>query len=261
MGARLDQHFLVDEGARDAIISATRLEPGDQVIEIGPGRGFLTAALLSRAAEVTAVELDDWYAESAARRLGSPANLRLIHQDFLKLDLSELGEGPFKFAANLPYSVATPILQKILDWPRWTSAVLMFQKEVARRIAAGLGSADYGLLTLSVWLKAEAELVLELPPECFSPPPKVDSAVVRLTRRPRPLLEPAEEKAFFRLAKAAFGQRRKMAAGVLAGTLKLPRAEVEEAFRRCGIAPDCRPQQIPPEGFLRLAERQRLGAR
>lgn len=254
MGARLDQHFLIDEKARDSILAAARLEPGERVVEIGPGRGFLTQALLTRAAEVTAVELDDWYAGSAMERLRRPANLKLIHEDFLKLDLFSLGEGPYKFVANLPYSVATPILQKILDWPRWSSAVLMFQKEVARRIAAGPGSADYGLLTLSVWLKAEAELVLELPPECFSPPPKVDSAVVRLTRRPRPLLEPAGEKNFFRLAKAAFGQRRKMAAGVLAGALGLPRERVLEAFQYCEIPPEARPQQIPPEGFLRLSE-------
>jgi 16S rRNA (adenine1518-N6/adenine1519-N6)-dimethyltransferase len=254
VGARLGQHFLIDEGVRDAIVAAARIEPGDRLIEIGPGRGFLTRALLARAREVTAVELDDWYAESAADRLQSPPNLRLIHADFLKLDLSELGEGPFKFVANLPYSVATPILQKILDWPRWTSAVLMFQKEVAERVAAAPGSGRYGLLALSVRLKAEAELVVEAPRQCFSPPPKVSSAVVRLLRLPRPLAAADREQAFFRLAKAVFSQRRKMAAGVLAGALRLPRARVVEAFSRCSIPADARPEQIPLEGFLKLAE-------
>lgn len=254
MGARLDQHFLVDEGVRDAIVAAARVRACDRVLEIGPGRGILTAPLLALAAHVTVVEMDDRLAESAMERLKSPKNLTVIHRDFLKLDLGELGEGPFTVVSNLPYSVGAPILQKLLSWPHWTSAVLMFQKEVAERLIARPGTGDYGLLTLSVQLKASVELVLEARPTCFAPPPKVSSAVVRLTRLPQPLLSPQKEEAFFKLARLAFSQRRKMAAGVLAGGLRRPRAEIADVLKKCGIPEDSRPERISMEAFLRLLE-------
>ncbi len=251
MGARLGQHFLTDESARDVIVAAACLEAGGRVLEIGPGRGMLTGALLSAAKMVTAVEMDERLAGSLPERLGSPANLRVVRADFLTLDLAELGDGPFTVVANLPYAVATPILQKLLLWARWERAVLMFQKEVAQRIAAASGGR-FGLLTLSVLLRAEPELILEVPRESFSPRPEVASAVVRLTRRREPLLSGTEEEAFFRVAKAAFAQRRKMAAGPVAGAFGLPREKVAAAFERCGLKPTCRAEEIPLAAWLRL---------
>ncbi len=254
MGARLDQHYLVDSAARDAIAAAADIAPTDRVLEIGPGRGILTKALLPAAA-VVAVELDDLLAAQIAAALSNPPNLRVVNADFLRFELGSLGPGPWKVAANLPYAVATPILQRILAWPEWTVAVLMFQKEVADRIAAPPGGADYGLLTLSVAIHATAEFVVELSPESFRPRPRVASAAVRLARRPQPLVPPEEQKQFFRVARAAFSQRRKMALGVLASSLGLGRERVAEAFAAEGIAPAARAETIALEGWRGLARR------
>jgi 16S rRNA (adenine1518-N6/adenine1519-N6)-dimethyltransferase len=253
MGARLDQHYLVDTNLRDAIAAAAQISPGDNVLEIGPGRGILTQALLPGARTVVAVELDELLAAHLSTTLGSPPNLRVVNADFLDFELEPLGPGPWKIAANLPYAVGTPILQRILPWPYWNTAVLMFQKEVAERIAARPGCADYGLLTLSVAIHAEADLILEASRESFRPRPKVASAVVLLRRRPEPLVPAIEQAAFFRVAKAAFGQRRKMALGVLSRSLGLERERVAGAFAALGIAPSARAEEITLELWRGLA--------
>ncbi|MBI5240477.1 MAG: ribosomal RNA small subunit methyltransferase A [Elusimicrobia bacterium] len=254
MGARLDQHYLVDTAVRDAIAAAADIGPADSVLEIGPGRGILTSALVGRAGAVVAVELDELLAAQLSAALGSPGNLRVVNADFLEFDLEPLGPGPWKIAANLPYAVGTPILQRLLPWPRWSTAVLMFQKEVAERIAARPGGADYGLLTLSVMVHAEAELLLEVSRESFRPRPKVASSVVVVRRRPQPLVPAAEQAGFFRVAKAAFGQRRKMALGVLSRSLGLERARLEGAFAELGIAPSARAEEIPFDLWRALAK-------
>jgi len=253
MGARLDQHYLVDTKVRDAIAAAADLKPSDSVLEIGPGRGILTSALVPRARSVVAVELDELLAAQLSPALHGPANLRVVNADFLEFELESLGPGPWKVAANLPYAVATPILQRILPWPRWSTAVLMFQKEVAERIAARPGGADFGLLTLSVAIHAEAEFLFEVSRESFRPRPKVASAVVSFKRRSEPLVPAAEQAAFFRVAKAAFSQRRKMALGVLSRGLGLERDKVAAAFAELGIAPAARAEEIPFELWRGLA--------
>jgi 16S rRNA (adenine1518-N6/adenine1519-N6)-dimethyltransferase len=175
------------------------------------------------------------------------------NEDFLRFDLSTLAKGPWLVAGNLPYAVGTPILQKILLWDGWTTATLMFQKEVALRIVSGTGGPDYGLLGLSVRARADAELALELPPSAFRPRPQVDSAVVLLRRLPTPRVAPEHEKKFWRLAKAAFEQRRKMAASVLSKALQIPRPDVEAAFAAAGVAASARPEEIPFEAWAALA--------
>ena len=252
--ARLGQHFLTDRGAQADIVRAAGVEPGDLVLEIGPGRGALTGPLLAAGARVTAVETDAGFAAALPGLLKSPQGLSVVHEDFLRLDLSSLGPGPWKVAGNLPYAVGTPILQKILLWDRWTTAALMFQKEVALRIVAGGGGPDYGLLGLSVRIRADAELALELGPESFRPRPKVDSAVVLLRRLAAPRVPPEDERAFWRLAKAAFGQRRKMAAGVIAHAISKPRSEVESALAAAGVPAAARPEEIPFEAWAALAK-------
>ena len=250
--ARLGQHFLIDETIRDAIVSAAVLAEGERVLEIGPGTGFLTGGLLAAGASLTAVEMDERLAAGLGERWGSEPRLRLIRADFLTLVLADLGEGPFKIVANLPYSVAGPILQRILSWPHWTGAVLMFQKEVAERITASHGGPDFGLLTLSAAIFAEAELVLDVPRECFSPRPKIASAVVRFRRRAQPLVSSEKQSAFFKIARAAFTQRRKMAANPLSRALGLPREKVVAALRRCGVESSARAENIPVEAWLKL---------
>ncbi|MBI5630149.1 MAG: ribosomal RNA small subunit methyltransferase A [Elusimicrobia bacterium] len=254
MPARLGQHFLVREDVRDAIVSAAGLRPGEKVLEIGPGRGILTRGLLSAGAEVTAVEMDERLGENLVSVLGAETRLRLIQRDFLKLPLQSLGQGPFKIVANLPYAVATPILQKILPWPLWTQAILMFQKEVGERLAAGPGSGKYGLLTLSAWVYAEVEMVLDVPRECFSPKPKVESAVLRLTRRAEPEVAADKQKSFFKTARAAFEQRRKMASGPIARALGISREQVISALGGLGIGSSARAEEIAPESYRALSE-------
>jgi 16S rRNA (adenine1518-N6/adenine1519-N6)-dimethyltransferase len=252
MKAKLGQHFLKDPEALSAIVSAAGVAAGDAVLEIGPGRGALTKPLLDAGARVTAVELDDALAAGLSARFPGAA-LTVVNEDFLRLDLASLGPGPWRVAGNLPYAVATPILQKLLLWERWTTAALMFQKEVALRAVAGPGGADYGLLALSVRNRADADVVLDLPPGAFTPRPKVDSAVVALQRRASPRVAPDDEAMFWRLARAAFGQRRKMAAGVVASALSRPRAEIEAAFAAAGVAPEARAERVPLEAWAALA--------
>lgn len=254
MGARLGQHLLRDEGARDAVASLVAARPGDKVLEIGPGRGALTGRLAATGAAVTAVELDDLLAQKLPGMIGSPANLAVLNEDFLRLDLKTLGAGPYLVAGNLPYAVGTPILQKLLLWDGWTRAVLMFQKEVALRVCARPGGADYGLLALSVLARADAEYALDVTKEKFMPPPKVDSGVVVLTRLETPRLPAADERSFWRLAKIAFEQRRKMAAGVLAKGLGLKRADVDAAFAAAGVPLDARPETVPFTAWCALAK-------
>lgn len=243
MGAKLGQHFLRDEAAVAAIVSACGT---GKVLEIGPGKGALTLPLLAAGATVTAVEKDDKLAERLSPRL------TIVNEDFLRFDLASLGPGPWRVVGNLPYAVATPILQKLLLWDGWDEAVLMFQKEVAERVCAPVGGADYGLLRLSVLLRAEAELMLELPPSAFLPPPKVHSAVVRVRRLPAPRLKPDEERAFWRPVKAAFAQRRKTAAKTIAATLGVSKESVEARLEKLGLRRDARPETIPFEAWLAL---------
>jgi 16S rRNA (adenine1518-N6/adenine1519-N6)-dimethyltransferase len=250
--AKLGQHFLTDQGALDDIVRASGAGPGDLVLEIGPGRGALTKPLLAAGARVTAVEADASLAAALPSALKSP-DLTVHQDDFLRFDLASLGEGPWLVVGNLPYAVGTPILQKVLLWDRWTTATLMFQKEVALRVVAGTGGPDYGLLALSVRARADADLALELPPEAFRPRPKVDSAVVNLRRLRSPRVPAGDEGMFWRLARTAFAQRRKMAASVLAKALVRPRAEVEAAFSAAGIAASARPGEIPFEAWAALA--------
>jgi 16S rRNA (adenine1518-N6/adenine1519-N6)-dimethyltransferase len=250
--AKLGQHFLTDQGALDDIVRASGAGEGDLVLEIGPGRGALTKPLLAAGARVTAVEADDAFATALPGALKSP-NLTVHNDDFLRFDLRSLPKGPWLVVGNLPYAVGTPILQKILLWDGWTTATLMFQKEVALRLVAGTGGPDYGLLGMSVRIRADAELALELPPSAFRPRPRVDSAVVLLRRLETPRVAPEDEKMFWRVAKTAFGQRRKMAASVLSKGLQIPRPEVVAAFAAAGVGPSVRPEEIPFEAWAALA--------
>ena len=251
--AKLGQHFLTDKGALDDIVRAAGVRPGDKVLEIGPGRGALTKPLLDAGAIVTAVEADDDLAERLPGLFKADDKLTVVGEDFLRFDLTSLGDGPWLVVGNLPYAVGTAILQKVLQWDKWTTATLMFQKEVALRAVSGTGGPDYGLLALSVKLRADSEIALELAPESFRPRPKVDSAVVLFRRLESARLSADVEKRFWTLAKTAFSQRRKMAASVLSKALHRPRPEVEAAFASVGVAADARPEHIPFEAWTALA--------
>ena len=247
------QHFLLDLNITRKIARLAAPLEGRAVIEVGPGPGGLTRALLEAGAAVIAVEKDARFlpllGELAAVAEG---RLTLVEADALKVDEAELlarhAPGlPARVVANLPYNVGAPLLVKWLQQAQlFESLALMFQKEVAERIAAPVGSGAYGRLGVISQAVAEVEIVMSLPARAFTPPPKVESAVVRLTpRRDRP--SPERLAALERVTQAAFGQRRKM----LRSSLKVLGGEALCAA--AGIDPGLRAEAVPVDGFLELA--------
>jgi 16S rRNA (adenine1518-N6/adenine1519-N6)-dimethyltransferase len=254
---RLGQNFLVHERVIDSILRLLELSPQDEILEIGPGLGFLTRRLVEHAAKVWAVEVDsflvDWLQRSSLRN--HPA-LQLIHADILKVPLDEtLPRHKIKLVANLPYSISTPVLFRLFDWrERFASMVLMVQKEVADRIASGPGSKAYG--TLSVWCQVHGRITdkVSVSPEAFYPRPRVRSTVLKIELFPEPLV-PIKEIAHLRgLVRSAFGQRRKTLANALTSRLKRSRAEVEGFLRTEGVDPGRRGETLRVEEFIHLAQ-------
>ena len=249
---RLGQHFLRDPGTARAL-SAALADAPPRVLEIGAGEGDLTRSLLERFSSVRSVELDARLAVALPGRLGNPANLEVRHGDGLALDLEELAEGgPWQVAANLPYSVGTPILRRLL--PRhdlFTVLVVMVQLEVARRLVAPPGGAGRGLLTIEAEAYSRAELLFTVPPRCFSPPPRVTSAVVRLTLHPLPAPPGTVERAL-EIASAAFTHRRKQLANALAsvGTQE----EIAAGLTAAGVDDKLRPQDLGLDLWLAVAD-------
>jgi 16S rRNA (adenine1518-N6/adenine1519-N6)-dimethyltransferase len=249
------QHFLLDLNVTRKIAREAGPLEGTVVIEVGPGPGGLTRALLEGgAAHVIAVEKDPRFVEHLAE-LATLADGRLtvIEADALDADEAALiaahaPDLPVRIVANLPYNVATPLLVKWLTGPfRPASMTLMFQKEVADRIAAPPGASAYGRLSVLAQALAETSIVMKLPARAFTPPPKVDSAVVRLD----PHADRTSDELIHRLeevTRAAFGQRRKM----LRSSLKPLGGE--NLLRTAGVDPDARAETIPIDGFLRLAQ-------
>jgi 16S rRNA (adenine1518-N6/adenine1519-N6)-dimethyltransferase len=245
----LGQHFLLDLNVTRKIARLAEVGEGDHVIEVGPGPGGLTRALLETGARVTAIEKDIRFRPLLEDIAAASGKLDLIFADALKADEAALaGGGPAHVVSNLPYNVGTPLLIKWLTGPwRPRSLTLMFQREVADRIAAAPGSGAYGRLGVIAQATSRAQRVLDVPARAFSPPPKVDSAVVRLEpREDRPSAERLET--LQRVTAAAFGQRRKM----LRSSLK---SEGGEALAlEAGLDPQARAETISVDGFLALAD-------
>lgn len=254
----LGQHFLKDAQVLSRIVAAAELSPGDQVLEIGPGRGALTLPLLATGAEVVAVELDFGLKAHLSAMEAEHPRLRVIWADFMDLPWSDLGfdpTRPVKVVANLPYYLTGPILMKLLQGdalqrqpfaelpPLAERMLLMVQREVADRIVAPPGSRTYGGLSLVCQYAAEASLALQVPARAFAPPPKVDSAVVLLRPRSAPPLEVASVPLLFRLVKGAFAQRRKTLANGAAAA-GWPRERVQAALAELGLDPLARPEAL-----------------
>ncbi len=252
---RVGPHFLEPAWVAK-LIDALAVAPTDRFLEIGPGRGALTRPLAARASGIVAVEIDrDLAAALTAEAL---PHVRVVTGDFLHLDLDEAlaGErGPLRVVGNLPYNVASPILFRLLaaadDGRRFSDATLMLQKEVADRLAARPGTADYGSLAIQVALRATVERVLTLPPGAFRPPPKVTSAVVRLVFHP-PREDVGDRGVFERVVRGIFLHRRKTLLNALtpvAGSLDRTAAE---AIERAGLDPTRRPGSLALEDIARL---------
>ncbi len=261
----LSQNFLADPEVLEAILDAAGPVAGRQVLEIGPGLGILTGALVDAGARVVAIELDEPLANRlrselrpAVERAGQDARaggaLTVVVGDALDVDLAALLDPPFDVVANLPYHVTSPILHRLLgDEPRPSRLVLMVQREVAERIAAPPGSMSY--LSVFVQYHAVPTIARIVPPSAFEPAPAVDSAILVLeTRAPDAAdrLDPKTEDDLWRLVQAGFRERRKMLHNVLARQLPALAARVPGALETAGIAPDRRPQTLSVAEWIRL---------
>lgn len=244
---RLGQHFLRDPNT--ARIVAEGITRDDVVLEIGPGRGFLTAVLAERAGFVHAVELDPDVLPRLRRALRGRDNVRVHEADALRFDYAALDPRPNRLAANLPYNVASPLVLMLLEEAPFLSRLrFMVQLEVARRMAAGRRTKDYGAYAVLVQLLAEVRLAHRVPPTVFEPPPRVYSAVVEMKRR-EPGIERAEYEAAKGLVLAAFRSRRKRLAN------NLPREErgaAERALAALGYGPEARAEELSPRDFAAL---------
>lgn len=206
MGSRLGQHFLIRDSILEKIARSACPEREPLVIEIGPGKGALTRHLLEHADRVIAIEVDPYLVHYLRQKFRDVPHLTIVESDVLKTDLAQWG--PAVVAGNLPYYITSPILERVFTTGNaWRRGVFLVQKEVAERLTTGPGSRDYGYLTVQTQLFAEPELLFTVPPAAFQPPPKVDSAVVRLTPRLQPLVE--DREAFLRFAGVCFHLKRK----------------------------------------------------
>ncbi|WP_284266136.1 16S rRNA (adenine(1518)-N(6)/adenine(1519)-N(6))-dimethyltransferase RsmA [Roseicyclus amphidinii] len=250
----LGQNFLLDLNLTAKIARQAGDLTGCDVLEVGPGPGGLTRGLLAEGARrVVAVEKDPRCLPALAEIAAAyPGRLEVLNADALALDWAAHLTPPVKVVANLPYNVGTELLVRWLTppaWPPvWSSLTLMFQREVAERIVAQPGGKAYGRLALLAQWRCSARIVMSLPPEAFSPPPKVHSAVVHLEALPEPRF-PADPKVLERVVATAFNQRRKM----LRAALKGLSPEIEDHLRAAGLAPTERAEQVPLEGFCALA--------
>lgn len=255
MSKKLGQNFLIDARIVQGIVDAAEIQPGDRVLEIGPGIGTLTQGLAEAGADVTAVELDKKLPAVLKETLKAYDNVRIVPGDILKVNIPEImGGGPFKVAANLPYYITTPILMTLLERHLpITQMVTMVQKEVAERMTARPGSRIYGALSVAVQYYTEPEIVLDVPPRSFIPAPEVMSVVVSCRVRKEPAVKVSDEKLFFRVVKAAFGQRRKTLMNALKGG-GFPKEAVRDALETSGIDPTRRGETLTLAEFGRLAD-------
>ena len=251
----LGQRFLVDRGVLAAIVDAAELTSEDDVLEVGPGPGVLTAALAARVRSVTAVEVDPRMVGLLEETLAENPNVRVIQADALKVDLLATGARPFsRIVANLPYQITTPLLERFLaDDRRPPLVVVLVQQEVARRMAATDRAAkERGYLSVFTQAFAEPRIVRRVPARAFRPPPRVDSAVVQLRTRTRPAFAPLAQEPFLRLVSDAFRHRRKQLRSALGHEAGLDRDRATEVLAAAGIAAERRPETLSLDEWVAL---------
>lgn len=258
IGARprksLGQHFLRSEAVADRIVSLARPEPGETVVEIGPGLGVLSDRLVRSHERVVLVELDRALAARAAERYADLPNVQVVEGDALKVDFEGLIPGRAVVVGNLPYNVATAILQRLLEQRvRVRRIVAMLQKEVAERLVAAPGGEHYGALTILTQFDCRPSLAFTVAPGSFVPPPKVHSAVVILDTFESPPVPVVSEVRFRRLVRMVFQHRRKQLANALRGVVDEPRL----LLQRVGIDPSRRPETLSLEEFALLERESR----
>ena len=246
---RLGQHFLADPRILARIADALEAGPADRVLEIGPGPGGLTGALLARAGQVIAIEKDRDLIPSLRERF---PQVRLVEGDALDLDWHRLVEAPFLVVGNIPYNITSPLLDKALLPPRPARIVFLVQKEVADRVTAEAGAPEYGALSIGIQVAARAERLFTVPSGAFHPRPKVDSAVLRLTPLSNPPITDEERDSFRALVVGLFGFRRKQMLRALRELTGWDAATASAVLAKVAIAETARPEVVGPLDFVRL---------
>jgi 16S rRNA (adenine1518-N6/adenine1519-N6)-dimethyltransferase len=260
MAKKLGQNFLIDESVLKTIIDCSELSKEDCVLEIGPGLGVMTQVLSEKAGEVLAVEIDRNLIPILKVSLFGLENVKVINEDILKLDLNKVleenfGKTPVKVVANLPYYITTPIIMKLLEENvNFKSITVMVQKEVGERLCAPPGGKDYGAITVSVQYRCKPQKILIVPPESFIPRPEVESMVIRLDSRDKPPVIVKDEKLYFRVVKASFGQRRKTLLNALtSGNLGKTKEEFRTILSENNIDEKRRGETLSLEEFAKIA--------
>ena len=255
---RWGQHFLVDPNILKKVIRTAQVEKGDVVLEVGPGLGEMTLALARLAKHVIAVEIDPKLVEILKKKLADCPNVDVVKGDILTINFRKIDflEGQkLKVVANLPYQISTPLLFHFIELKEFFSTLtLMLQKEVAERMVAPPGGKDYGRLSIFVQLFLDASIRFFIKPSAFFPPPKVESAVVHMVWKERPMIETNDEEWFKKVVKACFGYRRKTLVNALKHSeLTLPES-IELKMEAIGIDPRRRPETLTIQEFASLAK-------
>jgi len=253
----LGQHFLIDQNIQNAVVRCIDPQAQDTLVEFGPGLGVMTGSLLQSGARVVGVELDDDMVRVLQQELGDEERFQLIHADLARVDLpqlvADLGVPRIKLVGNLPYQLTSQVLFGVLALrDLLDSAVFLVQREVAERIVSGPGSKQYGILSVLLQAWHEASLELRVKPGSFAPPPRVESAVLRLVPRRAPALPWSECDALVTLVKSVFNERRKVLRNTLKKFYGLDAAGLEETNLRSGIDLGRRPETLDVAEFVRL---------
>ena len=258
---KFGQNFLINTGILEDIIEAAEITKDDFVLEIGPGIGTMTQYLCESAREVIAVEIDKNLIPILEDTLSAYNNVEVLNEDILKVDIKALAEErnagkPIKVVANLPYYITTPIIMGLFEsHVPIDSITIMVQKEVADRMQEGPGSKEYGALSLAVQYYAHPEIVVNVPPSCFMPQPKVGSAVIRLTRHAHSPVNVENEKLMFQIIRASFNQRRKTLANGLNNFpgLNLSKEAIQQCIEELGVPATVRGEALSLEQFAKLS--------
>lgn len=254
---RLGQNFIFDEDILSKIVDLSGITKDDNVIEIGAGLGTLTRKILEKANMVVSYEIDQEAYDILKADFKGRDNLIVLNDDIMKVDLKETVNAYFggekcKVVANLPYYITSPIIMKLLESRLMKDITIMVQKEVAERICANPGGKDYGVLTVAVNYYSKPEILLNLPPEVFSPKPKVSSSLIKLHVLDKPSVFVKDERLFFRIVKSSFGQRRKVITNSLK-SLSIDQSIIADALTKCGIDLKQRGETLSIEKFAELA--------
>jgi 16S rRNA (adenine1518-N6/adenine1519-N6)-dimethyltransferase len=246
------QHFLIDHNIQRKILDTAEIRPGEHVVEVGPGRGILTQGLLDRDATVTAIEIDPYLVDWVRKEITDP-RLDLVLGDALRYPYEEV-PGRYKVVANLPYYISTPLLFRFLEErQRIDRMVLMLQKEVAERLAAGIGKKSYGALSVILQFHADIRIAFTVSPACFRPRPQVGSAVIELKFLSSPRVPVRSEALFLKVVKGAFSHRRKNLTNALTDA-GFPREQIESALFRMGLERTRRGETLTLQEFAVLSD-------